>query len=94
MCDVYECACEIIFNIFHFSLFRVRLLADGSVLTEVHSLGTYRQLFGTWAGYDASRPETIYPVMLPYKVSLLDMHHILPEQVPHLKSSVTFIMYT
>ncbi|KAI4896973.1 hypothetical protein NFI96_031529, partial [Prochilodus magdalenae] len=46
----------------------VYVTADGSVFTEVHSLGTYRQLFGTWAGYDASSPETIYPVMLPYKV--------------------------
>uniref|UniRef100_A0A3B4BZ90 F-box domain-containing protein n=1 Tax=Pygocentrus nattereri TaxID=42514 RepID=A0A3B4BZ90_PYGNA len=44
------------------------LLADGSVFVEVHSIGTYYQLFGTSAGQDTYDAQTVIPLMLPYKV--------------------------
>ncbi|XP_036451865.1 F-box only protein 24-like [Colossoma macropomum] len=42
--------------------------ADGSVFIEVHSIGTYYQLFGTYAGHDTYDAQTVIPLMLPYKV--------------------------
>ncbi|KAL7875899.1 hypothetical protein AOLI_G00108620 [Acnodon oligacanthus] len=42
--------------------------ADGSVFIEVHSIGTYYQLFGTHAGHDTFDAQTVIPLMLPYKV--------------------------
>ncbi|KAL7880348.1 hypothetical protein SRHO_G00026020 [Serrasalmus rhombeus] len=44
------------------------LTADGSVFVEVHSIGTYYQLFGPYTGQDTYNAQTVIPLMLPYKV--------------------------